>query len=648
MKTKKTLNFRMLSAALFLMLFAAFFMVHSVDSYATAGYNTFDSPLPIEVNTVYHDSIPEIGTSNYYKFTLTEPGVVSFTFKHPVLAENEKYWTLRLYDGSDSIYERTFTGHDTDAQTSNIGLPAGEHLIRISPYSNWNFSDSEYSIIVNFSSSQNWEKERNETFITSNEISVNSEYSGSMRSSDDQDWYKFQLAAPGYVSISFNHTTMSDDSKYWAVSLFKDDSKTDSMANWDQSGYTESSKTCNIGLDAGIYYVKVSNYSSYTWSSADYSFVVNYNNSSNWEKEYNNGFANAEQISLNEVRYGSIFRGNDADFYAFNLEQSGMIMVTFDHEVVNSSSTFWEVYLYSDDDKNNNIGSWSFSGLDSGSDMKVSASAGKYYIKIVPYASYSFRDKDYHFSVSLVDDPVEAFVKRMYSEVLGRDPDEQGLRNYITALYNGSKKGADVAADFYLSREVLDKHPSNDAYVQLAYKGLMGRDSSADERVYWIEALDSGVTYHAIVAGFVGSPEFKKLCEDYGIAPGTHAVTENRDKNIGITKFVARLYTKALGRGFDVDGLNDWTGRLVRNSSKSNILNVSTNGFFHSQEFLNKNLDNTEFVSVAYRTFLGREPEPEGHAYWINQLQSGKSRDEVLAGFANSPEFANIMAQYGL
>ncbi len=155
------------------------------------------------------------------------------------------------------------------------------------------------------------------------------------------------------------------------------------------------------------------------------------------------------------------------------------------------------------------------------------------------------------------------------------------------------------------------------------------------------------MSVNAIFAGFVGSEEFANLCASYGIQPGTFGLTEERDKNAGVTKFVSRLYTQALGRSYDVAGLNDWCGKINANPSRANILDVSTNGFFNSQEFTNKNLDNTEFVKALYRTFLGREYDDAGLADWVGQLDRGENtRDGVINGFANSQEFSNIMAQY--
>ncbi|MBR5960515.1 MAG: DUF4214 domain-containing protein [Clostridia bacterium] len=248
----------------------------------------------------------------------------------------------------------------------------------------------------------------------------------------------------------------------------------------------------------------------------------------------------------------------------------------------------------------------------------------------------------------LTRDPVAAFVYRMYRVCLLREPDAGGLQNWVNQLQSKKRTGAEVAYGFYDSNEMKNRNLSNADFVERCYEGIMGRASDAGGKSYWIKKLENGMSRKAVISGFTGSQEFKELCEYYGINRGSYQSDEARDKNEGVTGFVCRLYTKMLGRAYDVGGLNNWCAQILANPSKTNVLNVALNGFMHSREFLDKNLSDVEFVKVLYRTFLGREYDAPGLADWTGKLASGMSRDQVASGFAYSQEFAHIMASYGL
>ena len=249
----------------------------------------------------------------------------------------------------------------------------------------------------------------------------------------------------------------------------------------------------------------------------------------------------------------------------------------------------------------------------------------------------------------LDEEKVEAFVTRLYGVALGREPEESGLEDWTNRLSSGSAKAVNIVQGILGSEEYRNKNKSNEEIVNDCYSAMLGRGADPEGFSNWTSNLEAGMTMDAIFAGFVGSQEFDSLCKSYGIKPGTYVVNEARDKNAGITKFVNRLYTQALGRQYDVGGLNDWCSQINADPSRDNIMNVSTNGFFHSQEFNNKNLNNEEYVKVLYRTFLGRESDAPGLADWVGQLDRGENdRDGVMRGFAYSAEFGEIMAQYGL
>ena len=109
--------------------------------------------------------------------------------------------------------------------------------------------------------------------------------------------------------------------------------------------------------------------------------------------------------------------------------------------------------------------------------------------------------------------------------------------------------------------------------------------------------------------------------------------------------YVARIYTKALGRNPEPAGLSYWTNEIQ--TGKRTPVQVAEE-FFFAPEFTNKKLNNTEYVKVLYRTFMGREYDQGGLDYWVARLNKGESRKSVLESFAGCQEFKNIVKSFGL
>lgn len=110
-----------------------------------------------------------------------------------------------------------------------------------------------------------------------------------------------------------------------------------------------------------------------------------------------------------------------------------------------------------------------------------------------------------------------------------------------------------------------------------------------------------------------------------------------------ISNFVERLYIVALDRSYDVVGRDYWADQLMNQGNSGSYV---AKGFFHSQEFLARDLSDEEFVTVLYSVFFDRTPDAEGFANWTNALANGATRDQVIAGFAGSPEWAATCARF--
>lgn len=235
------------------------------------------------------------------------------------------------------------------------------------------------------------------------------------------------------------------------------------------------------------------------------------------------------------------------------------------------------------------------------------------------------------------------FVKLLYQYVLDRTATQSEIDYWVGRLENGST-GAEVAYGFIFSQEFQNKNYSDADYVEHLYLSLMGRASDADGKADWVTHLTNGVSRLYVFRQFTDSAEFGNLCNTYEIQRGTVTLNENRDQNYNVTRFVARNYTEFLGRNYDVDGLNDWSGRINSGYGMGNV----AYGFVFSQECINMNLSNSDYVKMLYRGIFGRPYDDAGLNDWVSQLNNGTSRETVFWGFANSQEFANMVASYGL
>ena len=126
--------------------------------------------------------------------------------------------------------------------------------------------------------------------------------------------------------------------------------------------------------------------------------------------------------------------------------------------------------------------------------------------------------------------------------------------------------------------------------------------------------------------------------------PGdTDEVSEQEKK---IRAFVERLYTIALVRESDPEGLAFWTEQLV--SLNMTGADCVRNFLLGAPEFLDRGLTNGEILDVLYAAIMDREPDEGGKAFWEEQLTKGDTVDSVTLRFIDSPEWCNICASYGI
>ena len=231
-----------------------------------------------------------------------------------------------------------------------------------------------------------------------------------------------------------------------------------------------------------------------------------------------------------------------------------------------------------------------------------------------------------------------AFVERIYIYVLDREPEEEGAAFWSDELYSFRRSGAEVAQGFIFSEEFTNRNTTDKEFVTILYKTFFGRDPEEEGFNFWVGELASGSKDRVTVAnGFIYSQEWADTCASYGIRSGGDLKPSGAIEPTELTyAFVERMYTTALGRGYDEEGKQYWASELAN----FNITGESVGAFFFlSDEMNGYGLSDQEYLNRLYATFMNREPDADGAAYWLSVLNSGTPRADVVFGFTRSPEF---------
>ncbi len=258
---------------------------------------------------------------------------------------------------------------------------------------------------------------------------------------------------------------------------------------------------------------------------------------------------------------------------------------------------------------------------------------------------------------------ITAFVKRMYWTTLSRDPDEDGLNYWVNNLYEGNLTGAQTAKHFILADEFINKNLTYNEFLDVMYAAFFDRPKDDQGYYYWLDQLYNGASKEYVVACFVDSKEFTGICESYGIVRGnldktTGTPTSSQgivplkvdSKNVDdgqLSGYVEKLYTTILGRASEPAGCDYWK-KAIKEGKEMDAAKAASQ-FFQSKEYKDKNKSDEEFLLDVYAMFFGREPDPEGYNYWLDNLKKEKvSRVWLIeAGFGKSDEFRGILQSFG-
>ncbi|MBU2563293.1 MAG: DUF4214 domain-containing protein [Actinobacteria bacterium] len=177
---------------------------------------------------------------------------------------------------------------------------------------------------------------------------------------------------------------------------------------------------------------------------------------------------------------------------------------------------------------------------------------------------------------------VQSFVTRFYVQCLGRQPDIEGLNEWVGRLLNGSKTGADAAKGFVFSEEFTGKNHSNETFVTILYRAFFNRKPDVTGYKAWLERLAGGMSRKSVLDGFLKSQEFAGLCNNYGIVSYAGAPTYTASTYSGYSSSGADGFQAGRKVNFIIwgdDSASDRPGGRVSGRTDINIfihLNLDT------------------------------------------------------------------------
>ncbi len=175
-----------------------------------------------------------------------------------------------------------------------------------------------------------------------------------------------------------------------------------------------------------------------------------------------------------------------------------------------------------------------------------------------------------------------------------------------------------AALDPIAAEEPVGALPTAEDFVTQQYEDFLSRPPDTAGLAYWSALIEDGLEPAALVEHLASSPEFEGR-----IAP------------------LVRLYHAHFRRAPDYAGLTYWAGVARRGWSLAQI----SEQFVRSAEFdaTYGSLTDTAYVDRVYVNVLGRRAEQAGHAYWLDQLQQGMTRGELMVAFSESPEYRRLI-----
>jgi len=270
-------------------------------------------------------------------------------------------------------------------------------------------------------------------------------------------------------------------------------------------------------------------------------------------------------------------------------------------------------------------------------------------------------------------------VSQLYVSIFGRASEGDGNRYWQSAnpdmLTTAEKMLASSAAEAYFGDTLND----NQAFIEFIYENTLGKtiEDDPDGITFWVNELDAGKSKAQVAVDLINAATAdrnagvaqdlfnNKVDVSNYVADNIPSVSGNIYQFIGYVDFVSdasstvaiakiivdqdcdgsdinltktevsQLYLSVFGRASEGEGNKYWQTAKPDMLTTCNAMLDSDAGKNYFGEILN---DNQAFIEFIYFNTLGKtyDDDPGGIAFWVNKLEAGKSKGEVVVELINA------------
>ena len=256
------------------------------------------------------------------------------------------------------------------------------------------------------------------------------------------------------------------------------------------------------------------------------------------------------------------------------------------------------------------------------------------------------------------------FIQKLYLTYLKREADPDGLASNLQQLdsevsrleilyaLRTSQEAANVFVD-------LTSAVDNSDFVELAYSYFRKQELNEATKSQAIEILESGqirqtilqdcpppVSFKPEVSGTDERVEATATLTPTIVVPETIFNSQDllsdlkiedrefieRAESLSNEQFVRQIYQLFFRREADTEGLTSHTDQLERGVSRWEILYDLRTSKEAANVFVENTmeLDNSQFLDVAYAVYLKKDLDPENKAAYLEYLEQGNPRQDIL------------------